>query len=99
MVSKCVCANLVGGEIRPNVVGCEKWWAGVQKMQFQPWTSGRIGKMWLIQENTNVVHCSKCSVITCGFFVCLIVNTGGGGHLYCLHILCCKSYQGEPIFS
>ena len=23
----------------------------------------------------------------------------GGGHLYCLHILCRKSYQGEPIFS
>ena len=23
----------------------------------------------------------------------------GGGHLYCHHILCCKSYQGGLIFS
>ena len=41
----CVCANLVGVGIRSNAVGCEKWLAGVLKMQFQPWTSGRIGKM------------------------------------------------------
>ena len=63
LVSECVCANLVGGEIRPNVVGCEKWWAGVQKMQFQPWTSGRIGKMWLIQENTITLYIAESVVL------------------------------------
>ena len=59
----CVCANLVSVGIRPNAVGCEKWWAGVQKMQFQPWTSGRIGKMWLIQENAITLYIAESVVL------------------------------------
>ena len=35
----------------------KKWWAGVQIMQFQP--SGRIGKMWLIQENAITLHIAE----------------------------------------
>ena len=40
-----------------------KWWAGVLKIMFQPWASGRIGKMRLIQENTITLYIAESVVL------------------------------------